>query len=416
MGRGASGRVSSKVQASMNWTRAAPFAPIIRYASRMAELPRVRAIIQEGIDAGLHRGAQLFVAHRGDVVADFAIGGDQPGVALRSDHLLVWYSSTKGVTAAAVAQQWEREKLDLDAPVAKYIPEFAQQGKEAITIRHVLTHTGGFRDSAAAAGGIRYPGLTWEEMIARVCALPLEPGWEPGKTAGYHALSGAFILGELVQRASGERFPTYVRRHIFEPLGCADAWIGMPDERYDDYRSRGRIATMWDTFREPMAPVLGLRDYVTSCSPGSSGCGPMRDLGRFYQALLNGGELNGQRILEPETVELFTVRHREGLFDQTFQYPMEFGLGFILDAVGRRGRMPYGYGRHVSKRAFGHSGMRSSVAFADPEHDLAVALGFNGLPAEQPHQRRIDAALTELYEELGLVEAGERSALSEHEA
>jgi CubicO group peptidase (beta-lactamase class C family) len=108
-------------------------------------------------------------------------------------------------------------------------------------------------------------------------------------------------------------------------------------------------------------------------------------------------------VLERETVALFTRRHREGMQDRTFRAVLDWGLGFILDSK-RYGEAqhPYGYGPHASDATFGHSGYQSSTAFADPAHDLAVALVFNGCPGDAAHQERVHVVLGELYEDLGL--------------
>jgi CubicO group peptidase (beta-lactamase class C family) len=134
----------------------------------------------------------------------------------------------------------------------------------------------------------------------------------------------------------------------------------------------------------------------------------MRDLGRFYAALAGGGALGGARILRPQTVEALFARHRTGLLDHTFGMVMDWGLGFIPNpAAYGDPTVPYAYGRHASRRACGHSGDRSSTAFADPAHGLAVALAVNGLPAEEAHQRRFRRLTAAVYEDLGLAAAGE---------
>src|SRR5260370_40335137 len=111
----------------------------------LARLPRTRQAILDGIHAGLHLGAQLYVSRHGAVIADAAAGESRPGQPLRRDDLMLWLSSTKPVGAVAIAQLWERGRLELDDPVARHIPEFAAHGKAAITLRHLLTHTPGIR-------------------------------------------------------------------------------------------------------------------------------------------------------------------------------------------------------------------------------------------------------------------------------
>src|SRR5262249_10219057 len=138
-----------------------------------------------------------------------------------------WFSSTKAITAAAVAQLWQLERVRLDERVAAYIPEFSQGGKEAITLRHVLTHTGGFRNADGGMGGLSGAFAPWDEVLARICAAPIEPGWAPGHRAGYHPTSGWFVLGEIVRRLDGRPFDRYLREELFEPLGMRDSWVGM---------------------------------------------------------------------------------------------------------------------------------------------------------------------------------------------
>lgn len=175
----------------------------------------------------------------------------------------------------AVAQQWERGKFDLDDAVARYIPEFGNRGKEAITIRHVLTHRGGFR---MADGGNRSLTRAMADNLKEIYQAELEPGWIPGKKAGYHPTSGWFILGELVQRASGKPFSRYVREEIFLPLGMQDCWVGMPTERFRAYGTR--IGWMHSTPRGGEVrptPIPNSEAFNTDCSPGAGGRGPMRE-------------------------------------------------------------------------------------------------------------------------------------------
>lgn len=388
----------------------------------MAEMERTRTALLRGIEQGLHPGAQLYVSRRGEVVADLALGEARPGSSLPSvpitpDTLVLWLSSSKPVGAVAIAQLWERGLLALDDAIAKHIPEFAQNGKQPITIRHALTHTGGFR-----LPQVGWPAASWDETIARVCAARLEPRWVPGEKAGYHMSSSWFILGELVRRLDGRPFETYVRDEIFQPLGMDDCWIGMPPDRYREYVREQRLAQMWNT--EPSSPRPHAWDeevHVTRCSPGGNGWGPMRQLGRFYGMLLSGGALDGRRVLLPQTVEALVAPHRAGMFDHTFRRPMDWSLGLIpnsrpglletahalRDAIGATSStpaaldLPYHYGPHASRRAVGHSGYRSSTAFMDPTHGLVVALAVTGTPSDAAHTARFEELLAAIYEDVG---------------
>ena len=188
-----------------------------------ARFARTVAELEAQVASGLELGGQLYLALRGEVLADAGFGEARPGEPLRRDHLMLWMSSTKPVAAVAICQLWERSRLELDDPVARHIPEFAQGGKESVTVRHLLTHTGGIRMLDTG-----WPAAGWDGIVARVCVRRLEPRWQPGRRAGYHLASSWFILGELVRRLDGRPFESYVRQEIFEPLGASDCWIGMP--------------------------------------------------------------------------------------------------------------------------------------------------------------------------------------------
>jgi CubicO group peptidase (beta-lactamase class C family) len=358
-------------------------------------LPRTRAAIEGGIRVGLHSAAQVYAALDGEIVADFGLGEARPGVPMTADSLTLWQSACKPIGAAAAMQLVERGRLALDEPVAKLIPDFAQQGKQDITLRHILTHTGGFRWIS-----IDWPPESWAASIARVCAARQERGWIPGQKAGYHPFSSWYILGELVRLADGRAFSDYVRQEIFLPLGMRDSWIGMPVEECTRYGER--MAVM--EHREKGAPSPHRYDVPPGPSilvPGGNAHGPMRDLGRFYQMLLAGGELAGTRVLSIESVRLMTTPQRVGMFDETFKHVMDWSLGLIMDS-NRYGAdtVPYGYGPSSSPRTFGHGGSQSSVAFADPDRRLVAAVVFNGMPGEARHDARMRAMLAALYEDL----------------
>lgn len=359
-------------------------------------LHRTLDLLRKGIAEGLHSGGQLFVSHQGAVVADVGFGEAHPGEPMTRDHLALWLSAGKPVTAVAVAQLWEAGSLELDDPVARHLPEFAGGGKAGVTIRHLLTHTGGIR-----AVDVGWPEASWDEVVARVAAMKLEPRWTPGRKAGYHLTSSWFILGEIVRRLAGLPFPELVRSRIFLPLGMEDCWIGMPKARWTAYGDR--IAPLYDTESGGVAHEATQELHLTRPSPGGNAVGPMAQLGRFYACLLAGGRTGEGRLLSPQTVEALVARHRVGLWDHTFRHHLDWGLGFIVNsAYHGEATSPYGYGPHASLRAFGHSGYRSCAAFADPEHALVVCLWANGTPGDEAHRRRFHAVTGAVYEDLGL--------------
>ncbi len=361
-----------------------------------SELPKTLIALEAGIAAGQHAGAQLSIRYR-DRSVDLAIGTARRGVPMAADTILLWLSATKPVAAVCIAQLWERGLLRLDDPVSSFVPEFASHGKDRITLRHCLTHTAGIR---AAANNFTRDG--WEATIAKICDAKVEAGWEPGRKAGYHVASTWFILGEVVRRVDGRPFERYVREAVFLPLGMVDSWCGLPPDRYAAYGDRIGVMVSTDPAYRPVHN-WDTPEMAALCKPGGNGRGPARELVRFYQMLLTGGDLDGVRIVSPQTVEALTARARVGLYDESFKHDMDWCLGFVPNnAQYGADTVRYGYGPHAGWRTAGHGGHQSSVGWADFSHGLAGAVIFNGTPGEAAHDRRVRAVLGAVYEDLGI--------------
>ena len=362
-------------------------------------LSRTLAAVAEGIAAGLHMGAQVYVSHRGRVIADWACGEAQVGVAMQPDTLMLWLSSCKPVTAAAICQLWERGELSLNDPVARHIPEFAAHDKEAVTIFHLLTHTAGLRPRKSP-----WTDWSWDQIIAELCAMEMEPDWIPGRKAGYHAMTSWYLLGEIIRRRTGRACEDFVREEIFVPAGMEDSWMALTPERYARYGER--MGVLHKSPGKAGGPLEALdwdnAEGAAICRPTGSVHGPIRELGRFYEMLLHGGLAGGEPILMPETVEAMVRRQRKGLFDLTFKQPIDWGLGFLINSSMYGPAIPYQYGPHASPRTFGHGGWQSSVGCCDPEHGLVVAALWNGCCGETAHDRRLRTFMSSLYEELNL--------------
>lgn len=338
-------------------------------------------VLRERIPAE-HEGAQLYVSLHGETVIDDAVGTAREDVPLTPDHRMLWFSASKPATAVAIARLWESGELALDDPVSRFIPEFACNGKERATIRHLLTHTGGFRK---VPGAIRF--LPWEEMVRDVCEAQAE--WEPGTFAGYHPASSWVALGEIVRRIDGRRIDDYLREEIFTPLGMTSSSLGIAPGAQETLGTA--IAHVYPKNPEPTYQVgaWNTTKGVASISPGGSCRGPAHDLGRFYECLLRGGD----PLLRPQTVEALTATHRVNRFDHTFQLPTPWGLGFV-----RYGMLPQGAFGGV--RTYGHGGHSSSVAIADPDAGLVFVCITNGLPGAVEHHRRMMAVFRPVWDAL----------------
>lgn len=354
-------------------------------------------LLHQGVEKGWHTGGQLYVSRGGRVVLDYAFGEARPGVPMTPETLMPWLSSGKPITAVAIAQLHERGAVNLDEPVAALIPEFGAEGKESITARHLLTHTAGLRLADKLP-----PELDWDEMIRRICEIPIERDWPVGEKAGYSTGAAWFMLGEIVRRVSGQPLDVYAREKILEPAGMRNVWLRLPLEQSQRYG--GRIGWLLEKTEGEWQPIL-MQDAagMAVLRPGSGTRGPARELGAFYEMLLNGGSGPGGEILRPETIELFTRRHRIALYDHTFFHTIDFGLGFIINS-NRYGpeTVPYGYGRHSSEETFGHGGAQSSCGFADPAHRVVVVWVMNGMPGIRPHHERGRELNTLIYGDLGL--------------
>jgi CubicO group peptidase (beta-lactamase class C family) len=367
-------------------------------ASLQDQFPRTRRIIKQGIEQGLHRGAQLYVSREGIPLLNAALGENVPGCPLEHDTLMLWLSAGKPITAAAILQRVEQGELELDQPIAATIPEFAQNGKERITLRDVLIHIAGLKPIVSG-----WPERPWDEIIAKICASGLKRDQRPGAGVGYDPARSWFILGEMLQRLDGRSVDRIIREDVLEPLGMRDSWLALPPHLHDAYGDR--VGVSYTIKDGEFVPTLSHTAEVCAApSPGGSMRGPISELGRFYEMLLRGGQTgDGKSLLLPQTVAQMTSRQREGLFDATFQHTLDFGLGVIVNS-NRYGAetVPYGFGRHASEAAFGHGGAQSSIGFADPQHHLVVAAVANGFPGEELHNQRFRELCSAIYEDLNL--------------
>lgn len=361
--------------------------------------PQTAAVIRDGVERQLHTGCQIYISYAGEVAADCGIGLSSADQPMTADTLNIWLSAGKPLTAVAILQQWELGRLELDDRVERFIPEFAVAGKESMTIRHLLTHTGGFRPVETG-----WPDVSWDQTIQRICAAPLEPDWIVGRTSGYHTTTSWFILGEILVRLTGRPYSQVMREDLFEPVGMLETWAALTPEQHARYGIRiGSIAARERGELQPLDWHSAER--CARASPGSNTRGPIRELGRFYEMLLSLGQANGRKILSSQAVAALTARHRVGQMDLTLAHTVDFGLGVIIDSnLYGADTIPYGYGRYCSPRTFGHGGAQSSQGWCDPERRLVVAYYFNGRPGEGQHNRRARQLNEAIFSDLNLID------------
>ncbi|MCZ6712895.1 MAG: serine hydrolase [Deltaproteobacteria bacterium] len=318
------------------------------------------------------------------------------------DTLALVFSATKGVTAACVHRLAEQGKLDLDAPVASYWPEFAAAGKAEIPLRWVLTHRAGLADVKGTLTLEQV--LAWDPVCAAIAAQP--PHWEPGTRHGYHARSYGWILGEVVRRVCGRTLGQFFAEEFAAPLGL-DFFIGLPEEH------EPRVATLYpapeptdpeqlalrERFMGPdtllgrvlsgpsglfnYGPMWNARPLHAAEMPSSNGIGSARALARFYASLI--GEIDGFRGLRPETLAA-AVREQVAGPDAVILVPTRFGSGFMLAPTLSPG---------CAESCFGHPGAGGSLGFADPEARIAFGYVLNqmqlGMTADARAQCLVEA-------------------------
>lgn len=328
------------------------------------------------------RGAALCVQVNGETVVDLWGGtSDKDGAeAWHSDTLVNLFSCTKTFTAVAVLQLAAEGKLALDAPVARYWPEFAANGKASITVRQLLCHRAGLpalRELLPAEALYDWPVMT--------AALAQErPWWEPGTAHGYAAITYGWLLGEVIRRVDGRSPGRAIVERVVAPLGL-DFHIGLSDSEFHRVahvaRGKGNPGDaaaqrlLQVTLREPEA--LSTRAFTNPPSiltstnkpewrrmeqPAANGHGNARSLAGFYQGLLEG------QLLDGEWLDELIREHSQG-DDLTLLTPTRFGLGCMLDQP-TLANATFGTG----PGAFGHPGAGGSVGFADPHS--GVAFGF----------------------------------------
>jgi CubicO group peptidase (beta-lactamase class C family) len=385
---------------------------------------KVEAIFRRQLDKAPGGGAAC-VYYRGEPVVDIWGGAkNEAGDPWAEDTLSVSFSTTKGVTSTLLHQLVEEGKLDYDDPVSKHWPEFAANGKETITIRDILTHRAGLF-------GIRDLGLTaadltdWNRVTTALAKAP--PNLDYQSHSVYHALTFGWLIGELINRASGEFISDRVRTALAEPLDLDGCYIGVPDSEHHrmaelligrdpdaprppdtakkrrNRKMRRALNKSWGrlgewglvpdfsaflesvTVEDFQPRLLNRPDYLRAAIPAVNGVFTARSLARLYGALARGGELDGGRILEPETVGAISEQQVFAL-DRSLYAPMRWRMGFHQPFVLRRRR---------PRKAFGHFGFGGSGAWADPARELSVAITVNagtGTPWGDMRILRVGAA------------------------
>jgi CubicO group peptidase (beta-lactamase class C family) len=341
---------------------------------------------------GLHPAIALCIRRRGAVVLDRAIGhlrGNVPGVAdgppvpARHDALFNLFSASKAIAAMVIHLLDERGLVHIDDPVSEFVPEFGRHGKESMTLRQILTHRAGIPTIRGAK--IDLDLLTDpDRLLGMLCdAKPLSV---PGRRLAYHALTGGFVLGEVVKRVTGRDMRQYLRDEILDPLGFDTFDYGVAKERLPDvaenvftgfpempphsWLAKRLLGT---SAREATAFSNDPR-FLTGIVPSGNIIGTANEASRFFEMLRNDGQLDGKRVFDRRTIRRAIAEQTYLEIDSFLGIPVRYGMGFML---GSKSLSPYG---PKTEHAFGHLGFTSILAWADRDREISVGLLTSGKP------------------------------------
>jgi CubicO group peptidase (beta-lactamase class C family) len=323
-------------------------------------------------------GAALAVYRHGERVVDLWDGWRDPARSQPWTHdtLVNVYSTTKGVVAVAFAMAVERGLIDYAAPVARYWPEFAAEGKDHTTVAHVLSHQAGLPGFAAPTSAENI--YDWDACCAKLAAQA--PSWVAGEATCYHAGTFGFLAGEIFRRATGQSLGTFIAQHLTRTLG-ADAHLGTPVSQDT------RIATLVPPAAPPDIAALNLpaaalmaltnpdldpqqantRAWRAAELPAMNLHASADGIARIFAAVANDGALDGVRILHPASIAAMT-KVQSTRADMLLGFEVHWAHGLPLNTTGVFGPNP---------KAFGHTGWGGSFGFADPDAGIGAAYVMN---------------------------------------
>jgi CubicO group peptidase (beta-lactamase class C family) len=367
-----------------------------------AGVDRIWRGVQDIYRSGVHPAIALCVRREGRVVLDRAIGharGNGPKDGPEVEKVLatpqtpfVIYSSSKAITATVAHMLDERGLIHIGDRVSEYIPEYGRNGKRNITIEHVLSHRAGVPNLPPSLLDLDMLGRR-EESLAVM--YDQRPSTRPGKVLAYHAVSGGFIIGEIVQRVTGSDIRSYLAAEVLEPLGFRWCNYGVAPEDVPAvglaYATGAPVLPPLSKLLEralsrPVDEVTALSNdprFLTGIIPAGNVVTTANELSRFFELLRRGGELDGVRVLEPRTIRRALTEQSYLELDLTLGFPTRYSLGFML---GARKLSIYG---PDTEMVFGHLGFTNVIAWADPERAVSGALITSGKPVIYPELPRV---------------------------
>jgi CubicO group peptidase (beta-lactamase class C family) len=367
-----------------------------------AAVERIWQAARHWYEAGFHPAIQLCLRHNGQVILNRAIGhgwGNAPTdppdaekVPVTPETPFCAYSSAKAITATVVHMLVERGVFSLDDRVCEYLPTYTSYGKHRTTIRHVLTHSAGVPFPTGPTPDLNRAD---DSEYAREQLGNLKPLYPPGLLHLYHALTWGPLVREIVSAASGKNIRDILATEILEPLGFR--WTNFGVAKQDvplvaPSHATGKPlpAPIAAAFRRAiggtiheMIPVTNTEFFLTTVVPSSNLVSNADELSRFAELLRRGGELDGVRVLRPETLQAAVKQSRRLRPDFAVGLaPLRWGTGYML---GSKRFGPFG---RNAPAAFGHLGLVNIAVWADPERNLSAGLISSGKPGRDSEAKR----------------------------
>ena len=358
-------------------------------------------------------GASVCVTVGGETVVDLwgGLANNRTETPWTDETVSIVFSSTKGATAICAHILASRGELDLDAPVAKYWPEFAQSGKENIPVKMLLNHQAGLPAVRETLPQGAY--ADWDLVVNALAKE--EPFWEPGTRNGYHALTFGWLNGEVVRRVSGKSLGTFFKDEIAQPLKL-DFWIGLPEDK------ESRVAPMIPAKPDPARrlfqelakpgtiqaltmgnmggymgppPMFDSRAAHAAEIGGAGGVTNARGLAGMYEPLALGGKKGNVELVNSETLARMGCVSSATGEDAVLIMPTRFALGFMKTMDNRNEPAGVQDSVLISEEAFGHVGAGGSFGFADPKAGISFGYTMNkmgpGLSLNERGQSLVDA-------------------------
>lgn len=361
------------------------------------QVEAIWASVRDWYRSGVHPALQVCVRRHGAVILNRAIGharGNGPNDGKDSHRVpatvetpFCVYSASKAITAFVVHKLVERGLLSLDDPVADYIPGYERNRKHRITIGQVLAHRAGVPNLPSSA--LDLDNLGDREFMTEILS-DASPFAKPGRYLAYHAVSGGFILGEIVHAVTGKDIRRVLAEEFLDALGFRWTNYGVAAKDVD------KVALNYIT-GPPTAPPLSTMlsralgvgldrlvhltndpRFLTGIVPAANTVTTAFELSRFFEIMRCGGELDGVRVIGTDTIRRALVERSHLEIDFSLAYPTRFSYGLMLGA-----RVVCLYGLDT-QYAFGHLGFTNILAWADPQRAISVAVLNNGKPIVYP--------------------------------